>query len=87
MAAMVLDMSDQLIVDNSQRTHRFVCTLPPFLQYLVSERCELQTTEPYESGFVWHEMNEWESCVWACVCLSSAAYAMTRSLGEFEHKE
>lgn len=52
MADMVLDMSDQLIADNSQRSRRFVCTLPPFLQHLVSEHCELQTTEPYESGFV-----------------------------------
>lgn len=43
MAEMVLDTSDRLIADNSQRTRRLAVLV---LQYLVSERCELSTTEP-----------------------------------------
>lgn len=44
-AEMVLDVSDWLIVDKPQRSHRFVCALPPLLHCLLSEHCELQTSE------------------------------------------
>lgn len=44
-AEMVFDVSDWLIVDKSQRSHGFVCALPPLLHCLLSEHCELQTSE------------------------------------------
>lgn len=45
-AEMVLDVSDRRSVDRSHRTHQFVRTLPPLSHCLLSERCELQTSEP-----------------------------------------
>lgn len=33
------------------------------------EHCGVQISSPWETWSVCNEMNEWESCVWACVCV------------------
>lgn len=37
--------------------------------HVTSEHCGVQTTGPQETCFGCNEMNEWENCLWACVCV------------------